>query len=195
MNTIEYNTMPRLTQVAHEQLASAILPGDYVIDATAGNGHDTLFLAERVGRTGVVLGIDRQPDALRSTGKRLNEAGCAEQVRLALGNHADMLEFLPGNWRHRVKAVVFNLGYLPGSDKEVITTAESTREALDASLQLLQPRGVLSILVYRGHDGGHAEEEMIQAWLQQNDGAFSKVEWNDGDHPTNSSPRLLTCYR
>ncbi|WP_309379948.1 tRNA (mnm(5)s(2)U34)-methyltransferase [Cerasicoccus frondis] len=187
--------MPRLTHIVHEQLDAVLQPGDYAIDATAGNGHDTLFLAQKVGKTGLVLGIDRQNAALKTTAQRLTDAQQTEQVKLIQADHADMLEVLPGNWLHRVKAIVFNLGYLPGSDKEVITQAESTRMALDTSIRLLAPGGLLSVLIYRGHEGGHDEERMITRWLTEVDGAFAQVEWNDGEFPTETSPRLLSCYR
>lgn len=187
--------MARLTQVAHVRLAQVIQPGDLAIDATAGNGHDTLCLAKLVGPQGRVLAIDRQPAALVSTRERLAQNDAETQVTLIEGDHARLLQLAPSGWTGRVAAVVFNLGYLPGSDKEVITTAESTLNALDASAQLLKSGGLLSVLIYRGHDGGHAEEAMIEDWLRTNARLFSGIDWNDGDFPTATSPRLLNCHK
>ncbi|WP_269537678.1 class I SAM-dependent methyltransferase [Cerasicoccus fimbriatus] len=186
--------MPRLTQVAHDQLAAVVQPGSFTIDATAGNGHDTAFLAKLVGKAGKVMAIDKQLQALINTDKRLIDEGLRKQAILIQGSHADMLDYAPTPWIHGVKAIVFNLGYLPGSDKSVNTSADSTHAALHVCKKLLAPGGLISILIYRGHDGGHDEESMIIQWVEANADFFAKVEWNDGDHPTDDSPRLLSLY-
>ena len=49
---------------AHRLLAQATPAGGTAIDATAGNGHDTLFLAQCVGANGRVYAFDIQPQAL-----------------------------------------------------------------------------------------------------------------------------------
>jgi len=187
--------MPRLTQVAHEKLAVMLGAGDYAIDATAGNGHDTRFLAEQVAPSGRVLAIDRQASALRQTECRLGTGALRECVTLVEGDHAQLRDIAPAAWRGRVRAIVFNLGYLPGSDKTVVTGPSSTRAALEASLTLLAPGGLLSVLIYRGHPGGCAEETMILDWLTENTAEFRRVEWDEGDHPSMTSPRLLTAIR
>ncbi|GHC10400.1 tRNA (mnm(5)s(2)U34)-methyltransferase [Cerasicoccus arenae] len=183
--------MARLTQVAHTQLSDTIQAGDYAIDATAGNGHDTLLLARLVGSAGRVLAIDRQATALSTTQQRLTIASLLDRVILTEGDHANLLSLAPQDWQGHVQAIVFNLGYLPGSDKQIITTAATTRSALDACLQLLKPGGLLSLLIYRGHAGGHDEEVVILDWLETNANHFSSLTWNDGDFPTADSPRLL----
>lgn len=187
--------MPRLTQVAHDLLKGAVKPGDRVIDATAGNGHDTLFLARCVGGAGKVLAIDCQQQALENTHQRLVDAGVQDRVTLVEGDHAKLLLLTPQDWRSKVAAIIFNLGYLPGSDKQVVTTPTSTRQALDACLEILAPGGLLLMLIYRGHIGGHDEEAMIQARLRQRANDFQKINWNDGDFPNESSPRLLTAQK
>jgi len=186
--------MPRLTQVAHQRIQAVVQTGDLVIDTTAGNGHDTLLLAELVGERGKVLALDRQASALEETRKRLQQANLLDRAMLIEGDHADLLSIVPSSWPGKVRAVVFNLGYLPGSDKTIITTADSTCQALNASCRLLHSGGLLSVLIYRGHPGGHVEEAMILNWLSNNDDAFSNIAWNDGDFPTDNSPRLLNVY-
>ncbi|MEO0794277.1 MAG: class I SAM-dependent methyltransferase [Verrucomicrobiota bacterium] len=169
--------------------------GNRVIDATAGNGHDTLWLAKYVSPGGHVTAIDRQAIALAQTRSRLQSAGYLESVELIEGSHADLIDMLPESERGEINAVVFNLGYLPGSDKHVITQSDSTRKALDASRCMLKSGGLLSILIYRGHPGGHEEEAMILRWIEENQSEFDEVTWNDGDHPTQDSPRLLIARR
>lgn len=155
-----------LTQIAHDKLQSRLRSGDWAIDATAGNGHDTLFLAQQVGDTGHVYAFDIQAQAIQSTTAHLASAGLDQRVTLCQASHADMLTNLPGHWQGRVAAIVFNLGYLPNGDKNIITQAGSTIAALKQSVCLLKPGGILSILAYRGHDGGLSEDEAVVGWLR-----------------------------
>ncbi len=154
-----------LTRLAHARLAEHLSPGDIAIDATAGNGHDTLFLARRVGPEGQVHAFDVQPRALAATRERLAASGCETPVRLYLESHARMQAVLPAELAGRVAAVTFNLGYLPGSDHAVVTARDSTLEALAQALALLRPGGLLSVLAYRGHPGGETEARAVATWL------------------------------
>lgn len=185
--------MPRLTQLAHARLAEVLRPGDLALDATAGNGHDTLFLARLVNPGGQVLAIDCQPAALATTRVRLEKESLTSAVQLVCGDHAQLLSLTPPAWSGRVRAAVFNLGYLPGSDKAIITRPASTRDALEACLTLLAPGALLSVLVYRGHPGGHNEETMLHEWLEANQTHWATAQWHDGDHPTPDSPRWLAA--
>jgi predicted methyltransferase len=155
----------RLTELAHDVIAGHVHAGDIVIDATMGNGYDTLFLAQLVGETGRVYAFDVQQQAIDQTRARLDMFEAAKQVTLINGNHADMLALLPAKIAGSVAAVVFNLGYLPGGEKSLTTTAGSTLNALDASLELVRPGGIISLLVYVGHAGGKEENRAILDWL------------------------------
>ena len=116
--------------LASQCLREALRPGDHAVDATMGNGQDTLLLAQLVGPTGRVDAFDIQPSALVKTRERLEEADCMAQARLHLAGHETMADAVRGP----VQAVVFNLGWLPGGDKEITTRVETTRRALEASL-------------------------------------------------------------
>ncbi|MBL0386761.1 methyltransferase domain-containing protein [Tumebacillus sp. ITR2] len=141
-------------------LTEVLNEGDVAVDATVGNGHDTLFLAQLVGESGRVYGFDIQAEALASARARLEEAGVAERAAFFLESHAEMREFVPAG----VKAVTFNLGYLPGGDLSVVTTEASTVPALQAALDLLVPGGILSVMLYAGHDEGKVESEAVLDW-------------------------------
>lgn len=145
---------PRPTELLHILLENEIAAGDFVIDATAGNGHDTVFLAKVVGEMGRVLAIDIQQQAIASTAARLESEGLRERVELHCACHAD-LENIVGSERSR--AIVFNLGYLPGGDHGLITRTQSTLKALAIALEILCPGGVLAVVCYPGHDGGDEE--------------------------------------
>ena len=157
----------RLTEKVHTILTNHLKEGDQAIDATAGNGYDTLFLAEQVGPSGKVIAIDIQDSAIQSTQEKLDSAGLIDRVRLVTQDHALVLGKLIEANREKVVAITFNLGYLPGSDKRIQTSAESTEEALAASIQLLSPGGCLCVTAYRGHSGGSAEAETVEAFMRE----------------------------
>ena len=147
--------------LAREVILRTVLPGDTVVDATMGNGHDTLMLCEAVGREGRVYAFDVQAQAVEETGKRLREQGVADRAELIRAGHEHMAEYVQGP----VKAVMFNLGWLPGGDHRVTTRWETTRKAVECALDLLSPMGVLVICVYPGHAEGEREERELTAFL------------------------------
>jgi 16S rRNA C1402 N4-methylase RsmH len=155
-----------LVQMAQELLAGRLGEGDIAIDATVGNGHDTVFLATQVGDTGRVYGFDIQQLALDSTWQRLDEAGLSSRVCLYHAGHETMALHLPEALRARVRVVMFNLGYLPGGDKRRTTTLATSLSALQQALAFLAPDGVLSVMAYTGHPGGREEAEAIKDWAR-----------------------------
>lgn len=154
-----------LTRLAQARLASVIRHGDYALDATVGSGRDTLFLAAHVGDTGHVWGFDVQPDALASAHALLNAEGLSDRVSLIEAGHQWLAQHLPQQAHGRLAVAMFNLGYLPGSDKRITTGAKTTLPALDAAWGQLRPGGVLSVLAYRGHPGGQEEALAVERWL------------------------------
>lgn len=146
-------------------LRQFVRPGDATIDATCGNGNDTLLLAGLVGASGKVWAFDIQEDAIETTARRLTEAGNAGLVELILGGHETMAQHVTVP----VGAVVFNLGYLPGGDRAVVTHAETTISALDQAAKLLKPGGILAVTVYPGHDGGAREHLAVDDWATRCD--------------------------
>ncbi|OJG57309.1 rRNA methylase [Enterococcus mundtii] len=141
-----------------------IQPGDHVIDATMGNGYDTVFLAEKVGKTGQVYSFDIQKQALASTQQKLSENGLLERTTLFLQGHETIGAVI--SEQQPIKAGIFNLGYLPKSDKSVITLPETTKTAMEEILKRLVPQGRMIIVVYYGHQGGEAELDMVQSFCQ-----------------------------
>ncbi len=158
---------PRLTEQAHAAVRRVLKPGEIAIDATAGNGHDTVFLARCVAETGQVYAVDIQQVAVRGVERRVAEERLP-QVRVIQGNHGELDTLLPAGLAGRVGAVMFNLGYLPGGDKSLVTEPESTVAALDVAWKLLRPGGLLSVVAYRGHPGGRPEARAVRRWLGLN---------------------------
>jgi glycine oxidase len=151
-----------LTTVAQQAVAEILKGGETAIDATVGNGFDTSFLAETVGQNGLVIGFDVQRKAIESTGRRLAAAGLTN-VDLREQSHSELRTVAE---TETVTAVMFNLGFLPRSDKTIVTKAASSTLAIAAALEVLKPRGILTVLAYRGHEGGQDEYQAVDQVLQ-----------------------------
>ncbi|MBM7096352.1 class I SAM-dependent methyltransferase [Bacillus sp. H-16] len=148
-------------------LEKAVPDGGTAVDATAGNGHDTLFLAKLVGETGRVFSFDIQDAAIDSTGKRLKAAtklNLKDRVSLIKDSHEHVLNYL--GEPALVHGAVFNLGYLPGSDKSVTTTPSSTIRAVESLFSALAPGGVIVLVVYHGHEEGKIERDALLDYVR-----------------------------
>ena len=153
-------------RLLQQSLQLSICNGAFCIDATMGKGHDTLFLAELVGEKGRVLSMDVQPAALEATAALLQKHQMTKRVQLVLDGHEHMDAYAAPE---TVDAVMFNLGYLPGGDHAIATKAETTIAALEQSLQLLKPLGMISLAIYHSGDTGFAERDAVLHWLKQLD--------------------------
>ncbi len=157
-------SLPTAVDWSHWLLQSRVQPGDWVVDATAGNGHDSLFLAGLVGASGKVFVFDVQEAALIATRTRLDAAGVSDRCECIHAGHEQMATRLSAEARGKLAAVMFNLGWLPGHDKQCITNTETTMSALGQALDWIRPGGLLTVVVYPGHAGGDEESQMIAVW-------------------------------
>jgi SAM-dependent methyltransferase len=146
--------------LSHLLLHSFVRDGHSAVDATCGNGHDTLLLARLVGIRGHVWGFDIQRQAVEETGRRLAEAGLSNRVTLLPVGHEGVAEHVAVP----LQVVLFNLGYLPGGDRNIITRPDTTGSALEQSLGLLAAGGVVIVTVYPGHNGGSEEQAAVEKW-------------------------------
>ncbi|KAF6258318.1 putative rRNA methylase-domain-containing protein [Scenedesmus sp. NREL 46B-D3] len=184
----------RLTTAAQMVWAQVLQPGDVAVDATCGNGHDTLFMAQRVGPCGAVYAIDLQESAVASTRQLLQQqlpADASPQLHLLQGCHSQLQELVGSNL---AKLVAFNLGYLPGGDKGIVTSAGSTVAAVEAALEVVCPGGLVSIMCYIGHPGGLEEYEQVRSLLA----GLSPSHWTSSElklvnRPT--APVMLLLWR
>jgi tRNA G37 N-methylase Trm5 len=148
--------------IIHRILSEHIKPGDICIDATAGRGKDTLFLAGLVGETGNVTAFDIQEAAVESTRELLREHGMGSRTNVLLESHEKMAEHAaPGT----VSAITFNFGWLPGGDHNVFTHPESSIAAIKAGLPLLRDEGIMTLIIYYGRETGFAERDALLAFL------------------------------
>lgn len=152
-------------ELLRELLADEPLDGARVIDATAGNGHDTEYLAGAVGPSGHVLALDLQQAAVESTTQRITASPTiAATVVVSQGDHAHLQDLVPHEWKGQVALVMFNLGYLPGGGRELTTQGETSVRAAAAALALLQPGGLLCMAIYTGHPAGMQEAKALRDW-------------------------------
>ncbi|MBM7554763.1 class I SAM-dependent methyltransferase [Thalassobacillus pellis] len=153
-------TLERVLDFAHNLLKTTLKQGDVAIDATCGNGHDTLLLSKLVGGDGHIYSFDIQEKAIDTTRKRLDDSGVTNTT-LIHDSHDQISNYLPKEHFSGLKGAIFNLGYLPGSDKNIITKPNTTIEALDQLLTFIQPGGIVVLVVYHGHHGGKTEKDAL----------------------------------
>lgn len=152
---------PNVLEVARKLIKERVKEGETVIDATMGNGNDTLFLAQLVQEAGKVIAYDIQPLAMEKTRERLEREGVLGWVDMRLTSHEEIEAV-----KEPVGAIMFNLGYLPGGDKEITTLAASTIRAIEAGLKVLRPGGIMTVMIYWGHAAGEVEKEAVESYCQ-----------------------------
>jgi len=157
--------LDRILPFARLLLEKAVSTGDYAVDATAGNGHDTLFLTKLVGEEGHVFSFDIQEQAINETKKRLQANDTDHLATLFLNSHDQLKELLPAECHGKVTGAVFNLGYLPGGDKQVVTMSHSTIAAIEQLLDIMAVEGIIVIVVYHGHPEGAIEKNELMKYV------------------------------
>lgn len=132
---------------AHEEWKKHLRPGNRAIDATCGNGHDTLILSTLNLSHLYVFDIQEKPL------KKQKRLGVRENISYHLGCHSIFLGV-----ETSVNLIVYNLGYLPGGNKSLTTQAETTLKSLENGLNLLSSGGLISMTLYPGHSEGAREK-------------------------------------
>ena len=156
------NNLP-ITQWCARFIKEQVQPGDICIDATMGNGNDTLLLSHLCGSDGHVYAFDIQELALEHTKNLLEKEDAPENYTLLLKSHEFMQDYVQNQ---TVSCIVFNFGYLPGGDHTKSTKSTSSIKALEQSLLLLKKGGILSLCIYSGGDSGFDERDALLDWLK-----------------------------
>lgn len=157
----------QITEWCLKFIRDHVKEGDVCIDATAGNGNDTLVLCQLVGESGKVYAFDIQEQAVRNTRNRLAEYGVAERAEVLLESHINMSQYVAAD---SVSCITFNFGYLPGGDHNLATKKESSIAAIHEGLGLLKKGGMMSLCIYSGGDSGFEERDAILEELRTLDG-------------------------
>lgn len=157
--------LKRVIDYAHDLLKQTISQNDHVVDGTAGNGHDTLKLSQLVGGQGRVYAFDIQQQAIEATKDRL-QTHHINNVTLIKDSHANLENYIPEEKHGLIGGAIFNLGYLPGSDKSIITEGKSTIMAIEKLCSYLKPGRLIILVVYHGHTGGKVEKNALLSYLK-----------------------------
>lgn len=184
----------RVTERAQSLAAAVLMAGDIAIDGTAGKGRDTAFLAQTVGPSGHVHSFDIQPEAIASTNNLCTLAGLSVRVTLHHRSHADIAVALPTAHLGKVGAAIFNLGYLPGGNPDIITQPQSTATALRSAYAALRAGGRLICAAYTGHPGGMEESDVVLAFAAERTTAGDTVE-KIGHVPNPGKPWVLSVTK
>lgn len=170
---------------SHKIIKEFVKNGDTVIDATCGNGNDTLFLSNLVGEKGKVYGFDIQEIALLNTKEKLSQNSFSNYT-LILDGHENMDKYI----ENTVKAVMFNFGYLPKGDHKISTTPQKSIAAIEKALNLICPNGVITLVIYSGKDTGFDEKEVILEFLNKIDSKKYTVTTHSYINRQNNPPIL-----
>lgn len=123
-----------------------------VVDATCGNGNDTLFFAKTAAKK--IYAFDVQELAIERTKELLKNNNVLNKCELILDNHSKVKNYV----KEKVKAAVFNLGYLPNSSHKITTNYKTTIEAINNLLEILDIGGRIVVVIYWGHENGKIEK-------------------------------------
>lgn len=160
-----------------------VCPGDTAVDATMGNGNDTLKLCKAVSEKGKVYAFDIQKSAIDSTSEKLAKENTSN-AKLILDSHANMDKYVSG----KVSAVIFNLGYLPGGDHSVCTKGDTSISAIEKALALISCEGFVSVTVYYGKNSGTEEKDAVMEYFKSLDHKKYTVLVHDFYNRPNNPP-------
>jgi len=158
-------TEERLTAAAASWIELALFDGALAVDATVGNGYDTLFLAHRVGPRGKVLGFEVQKAALAGAREILKFVGSIDRVSLIHDSHTRLADYLPAG--ASITGAFLNLVFWPRVNPKFNTQPHTTVRALNSALEHLAENGRVTVLVYRGHEGGITEYQEVRRFLEE----------------------------
>ncbi|MGM0601718.1 MAG: tRNA (mnm(5)s(2)U34)-methyltransferase [Bacillota bacterium] len=179
-------------EFSHFLLNKYVKPGDITADATAGNGYDTLYLAELVKENGRVYSFDIQDKAVENTLKLLKDHSLSNRVEVFNDSHENIDDYLNDQ---NISAVIFNLGYLPGGDKNIITRADSTITAVKKSMNFLKNGGIIIIVAYSGHSGGKKETAAVEKFMKNLDHKkYNTIKYSYLNQP-GAPPELMALIK
>ena len=182
----------QITQWCSRFIEEQVKEGDICIDATMGNGNDTLLLSRLAGPDGQVLAFDIQEQALQAARQKLLRENAPANYTLFLESHTHMADHVKPD---SVSCIVFNFGYLPGGDHSLATRSETSIQALEQSLTLLKKGGLLSLCIYSGGDSGFEERDALLTWLKKLDSHNYLVIRSDYYNRPNNPPIPVLVIR
>ncbi len=182
--------------LAHAYWKQLVKPGDILIDATCGNGQDTLVLSRlnlKEGK-GKIWAVDVQAKAIALTQNYLKQHLSNEELENVYYQHGCHSQFPTTIEPESVALIIYNLGYLPGSDKNLTTMTATTLQSLKQALVLVKPGGMISLTCYPGHSEGASEQSAILEFATE----LPATKWSICHHQwlnRKKSPSLLLLQK
>ncbi|NLQ49751.1 tRNA (mnm(5)s(2)U34)-methyltransferase [Streptococcus mutans] len=173
----------RPIELSHDFLSQVLDKNSIAIDATMGNGNDTVFLTHLAKK---VYAFDVQKQALIKTREKLEQLNI-KNVQLILDGHQTINKYVT----EPIRAAIFNLGYLPSADKTIITKPDTTLEAIGKILDRLEVGGRISIMIYYGHEGGDKEKDAVLNFVKELDQQHFTVMLYQPLNQINTPPFLV----
>ena len=201
------NIIRQTTELALHIVRAYVKPGDIVVDATCGNGKDTLALAEM--RPAGLYAFDVQEEAVRETIRLLEANGYGDSMRGSSEHgwitvrqlaHEKMPEFFRSSpdeplGAAPLKVVIFNLGYLPGGNKAITTRADTTLTAVQGAMELIAPDGLVCVTMYSGHSEGEKEKAALLRFAEELDAGKWHCAYISMPNQQNHPPEILLITR
>lgn len=178
----------QITEYCHSLIECFCEKAEFCIDATMGNGFDTLFLCRLSDPEGKVLSFDIQEKALANTAELLEKEGCAERVELVMDSHENIDKYAE---LETADVIMFNFGYLPGGDHSLSTRANTSLTAVKKCLDILKSGGIMSLCIYSGGDSGYEEKEALLEYIRSLDHKKYIVITHEFANRPNDPPLLV----
>lgn len=142
--------MKKIVDYAHLFIQKQLKNTHIFVDFTLGNGHDSAKFFHEVKS---LYAFDIQAIAIENA---INNYPFLCDANLILDSHENIKQYIT-----QFDIGIFNLGYLPTGDKSITTNVTSTINALNAALDILNPAGVIVVVVYIGHENGKLESDAL----------------------------------
>lgn len=180
--------MDKVLSFTKKLIAEKLDKNAIVVDATCGNGADTLFLAKKAKK---VYAFDIQPTAITNTKNLLNTHQLLDKCELILDSHIHLDKYI----NEKIHLAMFNLGYLPKADHSITTLGENTKIAVEKILKKLVVGGRIAIVVYWGHPNGKLEKEILETYLSSLNQKFVEVLKYQFINQKNYAPFLIVLEK
>ena len=187
--------LDRVLDFAKLLLERAVQQGDITVDGTMGNGHDTVFLAQLVGESGHVYSFDIQEQAIHTTANKLETEHLQKPCTLVHDGHEQIDTYIKEEHAGKITGAIYNLGYLPGGDKSIITQADTTIASLEKLFDMMAPEGIIVLVIYHGHPGGEAERDALMHFVQNLSQQKAHVLKYDFINQVHSPPFLIAIEK
>ena len=173
-----------ISKISHYIIDQFLENKNIAIDATLGNGYDTDFLSKKFTK---VYSFEIQEEACRNYSERKNK-----NVIVINNSHHLLKRYIT---EESVDCVMYNLGFLPGGNKEITTMSETSLSSIIEGLKLLNNGGLMTICLYRGHDEGKEEENVIIPYLKELPKSKFGVMYHEFLNRSEDAPILIVIER